>query len=171
MPTESVGGGALRVRGPLVDPRRTSTPPHPPTPPLSPTLPSLPSTHSYAPLALHLAPVFTVYGLDMPGQGASPPRPAGRAGGPGALAAYGAAAAAAAAALRAAHGRASPVVAFGHSGGGLAAIAAEQAHPGTWAALYLWEPVVLGAGAPADGLAAAARRRRRRWDSPDRTGV
>ena len=87
------------------------------------------------------------------------------------MAAYGAAAAAAAAALQAAHGRASPVVAFGHSGGGLAAIAAEHAHPGTWAALYLWEPVVLGAGAPADGLAAAARRRRRRWDSPDRTGV
>ena len=98
----------------------------------------------------------------MPGQGASPPRAPGRAGGPGALAAYAAAAAAAAGLLAAAHAPARPV-AFGHSGGGLAALAAEQARPGAWAALFLWEPVVLGAGAPADGLAAGARRRRRAW--------
>lgn len=33
---------------------------------------------------------------------------------------------------------------FGHSGGGLAAVIAEQQRPGTFKAMYLYEPVVFG---------------------------
>lgn len=59
---------------------------------------------------------------------------------------------------------------LGHSCGGAALLLAEQARPGTFAALYLYEPVVFP-GAPPPGpvadnpLSAAARRRRERFAS------
>ena len=55
--------------------------------------------------------------------------------------------------------------AFGHSSGATAVLLAEQARPGTFAAVYCFEPVLMEAGPPGtDGigarLAAGARRRR-----------
>ncbi len=68
----------------------------------------------------------------------------------------------------------SSVVAVGHSKGGAALLLAEQARPGTFASLYLYEPVVLpGDPTGPDGqplqnpLAAGARRRRTRFASRD----
>ena len=62
-------------------------------------------------------------------------------------------------------------VAFGHSGGATALLMAEQARPGTFAALYLFEPVIVDADPPLgrdpDNWL-AARARRRRSDFPSR---
>lgn len=54
---------------------------------------------------------------------------------------------------------------FGHSSGGTAVLMAEQARPGTFAAIYCFEPVIVPADPPlgrddANWLAAQARRRR-----------
>lgn len=54
---------------------------------------------------------------------------------------------------------------FGHSSGGTAVLMAEQARPGTFAAIYCFEPVLIDADPPlgrdtANWLAAGARRRR-----------
>ena len=54
---------------------------------------------------------------------------------------------------------------FGHSSGGTAVLLAEQARPGTFAALYCYEPILVAADPPLgrdddNWLAAAARRRR-----------
>lgn len=63
-----------------------------------------------------------------------------------------------------------PLLGFGHSCGGAALLLAEQARPGTFSGLYLYEPVVM----PHDGpprrvpdnpLSRGARRRRPRFDS------
>jgi pimeloyl-ACP methyl ester carboxylesterase len=55
----------------------------------------------------------------------------------------------------------------GHSAGGALLLAAEQDHPGRWAALWAFEPVVLPPAASSEGsfLAPGARRRRARFDS------
>ena len=55
--------------------------------------------------------------------------------------------------------------AFGHSSGGTAVLMAEQSRPGTFAAIYCFEPVLIDADPPlgrdmASWLAAGARRRR-----------
>ncbi|MGI9022014.1 MAG: alpha/beta fold hydrolase [Acidimicrobiales bacterium] len=60
----------------------------------------------------------------------------------------------------------------GHSSGGAGLLLAEEAAPGTFAALYLYEPVVVPADPPlgrdeANWLAAGARRRREFFDSRD----
>jgi pimeloyl-ACP methyl ester carboxylesterase len=62
-----------------------------------------------------------------------------------------------------------PLLAAGHSKGGAALLLVEQRRPGTFAALYLYEPVVFPPGMiaarPDNPLAAGAARRRRRFDS------
>lgn len=75
------------------------------------------------------------------------------------------------AALRA-EGLDGPVVGFGHSGGGAALLLAEQQEPGTFAALYLYEPVVfsperLSTMTGGNPLAGAARKRRPDFPSRD----
>ena len=65
----------------------------------------------------------------------------------------------------AADARPGPVYAVGHSSGGTAALLAEQARPGTFGALYCFEPVLVAADPPLgrdpdNWLAAGARRRR-----------
>lgn len=60
--------------------------------------------------------------------------------------------------------------AFGHSSGGTAVLMAEQARPGTFAALYCYEPILVAADPPLgrdddSWLAAAARRRRTTFGS------
>lgn len=61
---------------------------------------------------------------------------------------------------------------FGHSSGGTAVLLAEQARPGTFAALYCWEPVLVAADPPlgrdeGSFLAAQARGRRAAFASRD----
>lgn len=61
---------------------------------------------------------------------------------------------------------------FGHSSGGTTVLLAEQARPGTFAAVYCYEPVIIAADRPvgreeSDRLAAAARRRRDSFASTD----
>ncbi|HEX2041781.1 MAG TPA: alpha/beta hydrolase [Acidimicrobiales bacterium] len=58
-----------------------------------------------------------------------------------------------------------PVFGVGHSSGGTAVLLAEQARPGTFAALYCFEPILVAADPPlgrdtGNWLAAGARRRR-----------
>ena len=70
-----------------------------------------------------------------------------------------------------------PMVAAGHSKGGAALLLAEQRRPGTFSALYLFEPIVFPpavaalqhgeGGTPSNPLAAGARRRRPTFDSFD----
>lgn len=68
-------------------------------------------------------------------------------------------------ALAVAEALGSPLVAVGHSSGAAALLLAEQARPGTFAALYCYEPIVVAADPPlgrdtGNWLAAGARRRR-----------
>ena len=64
-----------------------------------------------------------------------------------------------------------PPVAVGHSSGGAAVLLAEASRPGTFSALWCYEPIVWppemreGAQRRAEGLAAGARRRRDRFSS------
>lgn len=70
-----------------------------------------------------------------------------------------------------------PIVAAGHSKGGASLLLAEQLRPGTFSALYLYEPIVFPpevaamqrgeGGEPTNPLAAGARRRRPTFDSFD----
>lgn len=62
--------------------------------------------------------------------------------------------------------------AFGHSSGGTVVLLAEQARPGTFRAIYCFEPVIIPADPPvgrdeANWLATAARRRRSLFGSRD----
>lgn len=60
---------------------------------------------------------------------------------------------------------------FGHSSGGTAVLMAEQAQPGTFAAIYCYEPVLVAADPPLgrdDDNLLAARVRRRRTSFPSR---
>jgi len=64
-----------------------------------------------------------------------------------------------------------PLLGVGHSMGGAALVLAEQAHPGTWAALWCYEPIVFprpeGRVLPGNVLAESARRRRAVFPSRD----
>jgi pimeloyl-ACP methyl ester carboxylesterase len=62
--------------------------------------------------------------------------------------------------------------AVGHSGGGAHLILAEEGHPGSWSALWTFEPVIRAVPVPmpelpANPMAAGARRRRDRFPSRD----
>lgn len=66
----------------------------------------------------------------------------------------------------------SPPYGFGHSSGGAALLLAEQARPGTFAALYCYEPTIVAADPPLgrdtdSWLGQTARRRREVFDSRD----
>ena len=114
----------------------------------------------WAPVAAHLADAFECLAVDQRGHGDSglPPRLDfdWRGLGRDVLAVVEDLAAA---------GRSGPVYAVGHSAGGTAVLLAEEARPGTFGALYCFEPVVVAADPPlgrdtGNWLAAGARRRR-----------
>lgn len=60
-----------------------------------------------------------------------------------------------------------PILGVGHSSGGTALLLAEQARPGTFGAMWLYEPIVFPpageAGPPPGNVMADAARRRRAW--------
>lgn len=120
---------------------------------------------AYAPLAAGLHERFHVWGVDLRAHGASTPP----ADGDLSWAGMAADVLATVDALRIEPGR--PMFGFGHSLGGAALVLAELARPGSFASLYLYEPVLVPAGLmPADArdnpMSAAARRRRPSF--PDR---
>ena len=115
---------------------------------------------AYRPLAVCLSESFRVWALDFRGHGASGPAPHGDY----AWSGMGVDVAACAAAIGAAE-----LYGFGHSMGGAALLLAERAAPGTFAAMFLYEPIVLPeryfearGGNP---LAVGARKRREVFDS------
>ena len=121
---------------------------------------------AYAPLADRLAPHFHVWGVDFRAHGGSTAPSSGDL-------AWSGMAADALAALDALGISARPY-GFGHSMGGAALALAELARPGTFEALYLYEPVIVPAGllqgsAGDNPMSAAARRRRRSF--PDRAAA
>ena len=115
---------------------------------------------AYRPLAQCLAERFRVWALDFRGHGSSSPAP----GGDYAWSSMGADVAACVAAIGAPQ-----IYGFGHSMGGAALLLAERARSGTFAGLFLYEPIVLPRGffdAPkANPLAAGARNRREVFNS------
>ena len=115
---------------------------------------------AYRPLAQCLAERFTVWALDFRGHGSS----GAAADGDYAWSGMGADVAACVAAIDAPQ-----IYGFGHSMGGAALLLAERARPGTFAGLFLYEPIVLPRGffdAPnANPLSAGARNRREVFNS------
>ena len=115
--------------------------------------------HTWLPVVRRLSDTFHCYAFDERGHGATPTPPNGdfdwRAFGEDARA------------VAAAFDLEQPLAA-GHSAGGALLLLAEQAHPGTWSAVWTYEPVVPD-GDPMDGgpnpLAAGARKRRSRFES------
>ena len=117
--------------------------------------------HVWGPVVEHLRGAFHCYAFDERGHGASPSPPNRdfdwhRFGDD-------------ARAVSATFGLDRPLVA-GHSAGGALLLLAEEAHPGTWAGCWAFEPVVPDAHPAPEGqnpLAEGARRRRSRFDSLD----
>jgi pimeloyl-ACP methyl ester carboxylesterase len=74
-------------------------------------------------------------------------------------------------AMRAEHGISTPLAAAGHSMGGAALVLAEVRQPGTFRALWLFEPILIppmpGGGGPGNALSEGAARRRREFPSRD----
>lgn len=117
--------------------------------------------HVWRPVAGHLSDAFSSYAFDQRGHGDTPPSPAGQS---WVGFAHDALAVVDAARLEWPFG-------VGHSSGGAALLLAELARPGTFRALWLYEPILPGAdskfaGTGGDRLAAGARRRREVF--PDR---
>jgi len=113
--------------------------------------------HAWLPVIGHLRDRFHCYAFDERGHGASPTP----ASGDFSWHRFGDDARAVGSALKLDRPRT-----VGHSGGGAALLLAEQDHPGSWAAMWLFEPVVFEAPpSPPNPLAASALKRRRRFDS------
>lgn len=119
--------------------------------------------HAWLPVVEHLRDRFRCYAFDQRGHGASPSPASGdldwRHMGDDARA------------VADALGLAQPG-GVGHSAGGALLLCAEQDHPGSWGALWLFEPVVPdwpkpvpGTEGPGNPMAEGARRRRPRFDS------
>ena len=114
--------------------------------------------HVWTPVVAHLLDRFHCYGFDERGHGASPTP----ASGDFSWRRFGDDAVAASAALGLHRPRAA-----GHSAGGALLLAAEQDHPGSWAGMWLYEPVVFPPAAidQPNPLSASTRRRKAWFES------
>jgi pimeloyl-ACP methyl ester carboxylesterase len=110
--------------------------------------------HAWLPVVAHLDHRFHCYAFDARAHGASPTPPSGDFG----WRRFGDDARAAAAALGLHRPRAA-----GHSAGGGLLLAAEEDHPGSWAAIWAYEPVVFPPGPALPNPLAASTRRRKGW--------
>ncbi len=114
----------------------------------------------WATVVPHLAPHFSCHGLDFRGHGASRPTRQGFSVDRGNLVSE---------VLMAVEMLGGPVRAVGHSLGGATIVRTEIEHPGTFSAIWLFEPVIVPPGRPTPDhehpLVTAARKRRTHFDS------